>query len=209
MIPGTDGNNSPLAGADGRSRRIEDVIGKRAEHLIAGHLVDIDEVLTLEQARLLETRRWVLGRRRSSIEILTVAFLMQLHKRLYDGIWDWAGQLRRTDAADGARWPTIGIELNDLIGRAKFWQERKLYGSDELALRFHHGLYRIHAWEGGNGVHARLAADALVALLGRTPFRWGQGRYDSAVAARERYLVALREADAGSFEALRNFARAA
>ena len=160
-----------------------------------------------EHEGVLAARRWALATRRRDLSI-TVPFLVLLHKKMFSNIWNWAGQLRRSEHPDGARWPTIGIELNDLVGEVRFWRERKLHPPDELALRFHHRLLRVRAWEGGNGSHARLAADALVVYLRKPPFSWGADSTSSFADSRERYAAALRDADSGSFQLLREFARA-
>jgi len=182
------------------------LLGERIGQLVPGHLETMAELLALEHEKVLEARRWAFATRRKK-EIVAVSFLAALHRRMFGGIWTWAGQLRRTEHADGARWPTIGIELNDLLGELRFWRERKLYPPDDMALRFHHRLFRIRAWEGGNGSHARLAADALVVAMDRPPFHWGQSSTHPPTTLRDRYLAALREADSGLFHPLREFAR--
>jgi Fic-DOC domain mobile mystery protein B len=190
----------------GQPTALRTFLGDRARYLIPTHLTTVDQLLIREKENGIDARRWALSRRRRK-EVLTVAFLIELHRRMFRNIWTWAGQLRRTDHPEGARWPTIGIELNDLVGEARFWSDRKLFAPDDLALRFHHSLLRIRAWEGGSGSHARLAADALVVSLERPPFNWGMGAVPSTASARERYLAALREADRGAFHSLRDFAR--
>ena len=188
------------------STPLAQILGERVSQLVPAYLTTIEELLALEHARTIEARRWALSARRKR-DVLTVTFVTGLHHRMFDGIWKWAGQLRRSDHAEGVRWPTIAIELNDLLSEVRFWRERKLYSGDEIALRFHHRLFRIRAFEGGTGSHARLAADAVVAALGRPPFDWGMHEETSTTATRERYLSALRDADAGVFQSLREFAR--
>jgi Fic-DOC domain mobile mystery protein B len=204
---------SPLIRPDRKSASPADsslitVLGDRIRQLLPGHLSTIDELIALEQSRVLEARQWAFASRRKR-EVLGTAFLINLHRRMFEGIWLWAGLLRRSDSPDGARWPTIGIELNDLVGEARFWRERQLYAPDEMALRFHHRLFRIRPWEGGNGSHARLATDALAVAMNRPPFIWGQPdpNTQNVVPSRERYLAAMREADSGSFHSLYDFAR--
>jgi Fic-DOC domain mobile mystery protein B len=185
---------------------LAELLGGEAKFLVPFHLTTLDELLLHEQRNGMAARTWAFNRR-ARHDPLTLPFLSALHQRLFRDIWRWAGQLRRRDHPDGARWPTIGIELNDLLGEARFWRERAIYGPDELALRFHHRLLRIRAWEGGNGTHARLAADAVVVSLKRPPFSWGLRSNSPRESAREQYVAALRDADAGSFDSLRDFAR--
>jgi fido (protein-threonine AMPylation protein) len=68
----------------------------------------------------------------------------------------------------------------------------------------------IHPWVNGNGRHARLMADILVCAQDGRPFSWG--RNADLVApndVRACYLAALREADAGDYDALLRFAAGA
>jgi Fic-DOC domain mobile mystery protein B len=168
--------------------------------------MSLEDLLSLELDGIIRARRWALTSPRKG-DVITVAFLTELHRRMYEHLWKWAGQLRRTDHIEGVRWPTIGIEVNDLVGEARFWRERKLYPPDDIALRFHHRLLRIRVWEGGNGSHARLVADAIAVSLKRPPFRWGSTEAQYQKTARDTYLRALRSADTGDYFPLRDFAR--
>jgi Fic family protein len=78
---------------------------------------------------------------------------------------------------------------------------------DEIAMRFHHELVRIHPFANGNGRHAREIVDLLLRDLGRPPFTWGSADLDSAGTARSTYMAALRNADTGVLDALRDFVR--
>lgn len=78
---------------------------------------------------------------------------------------------------------------------------------DEVAARFHHRLVWIHPFPNGNGRHARLLTDLLLAASGAEPFTWGRGDLEHAGEARERYLAALRAADARDLSPLRAFVR--
>jgi Fic family protein len=78
---------------------------------------------------------------------------------------------------------------------------------DEIAARFHHRLVWIHPFSNGNGRHARLLTDLLLAANGAVPFTWGRGDLEHAGEARERYLAALRAADARDFAPLLAFVR--
>ena len=83
-----------------------------------------------------------------------------------------------------------------------------VYGADEIAIRFHHRLVKIHPFPNGNGRHSRLMADLLVRKLGQPRFSWGGGADlvpDGDV--RHRYITALRAADAGDIGPLVAFSR--
>jgi fido (protein-threonine AMPylation protein) len=65
----------------------------------------------------------------------------------------------------------------------------------------------IHPFPNGNGRHARLMTDVLLRRNGVSAFSWGGANLEAAGDARERYLAALRAADAGDFKPLLEFVR--
>ena len=97
--------------------------------------------------------------------------------------------------------------LAALLGDANYWIENNTYIADEIAVRFHHRLVLIHLFPNGNGRHARLIADVLAVKLGRPVFSWGRISLIKPGEVREKYLQALRTADAGDVVALIEFAR--
>ena len=73
-------------------------------------------------------------------------------------------------------WPEVPRLVRDLIAntQVEYVQSAKAPAAlDELAVRFHHELVRIHPWPNGNGRHGRLATDVLLRSWGRPPFSWG------------------------------------
>lgn len=124
----------------------------------------------------------------NELEGLILKFLRELHRRMFDETWIWAGSFRRSDKSISPY----------------HWTE----ALDSLVVRFHHELVRIHPWPNGNGRHARLAAELLVSSWGRPPFSWGGAKHETSVSElRARYLGALKSADAGEFDELTWFAR--
>jgi fido (protein-threonine AMPylation protein) len=81
------------------------------------------------------------------------------------------------------------------------------YPLTEVAVRLHHRLVAIHPWPNGNGRHARLMADLVVASRAGRELTWGASS-DLAFAgqARNRYIAAIQQADAGDMAALLAFA---
>jgi fido (protein-threonine AMPylation protein) len=69
-------------------------------------------------------------------------------------------------------------------------------------------LVAIRPWAHGNGRHARLFADVLVAACGEPALTWGASLEAAAPgSAGARYLEAVKAADAGALESLVAFAR--
>jgi len=168
-----------------------------------------------ERLNILIARGWalnprVLGRRDPTDEI----YLRILHQRMFDKTWRWAGTYRSRDGINiGCRFTEIRQLIPQLLGNVRYWIENKTYGDiDEIAVLFHHRLvWQIQAFQDGNGRHARLLADVLVAKHGRPVFSWGPAKADSAIegAVRNAYLDALKALDANDkdVEPLLKFAR--
>ncbi len=140
------------------------------EGLIPSYITLRSELNGAEQANILEAEEWAFARNR---DVLGEKFLNNLHKRMFDNVWRWAGQYRtigKNIGIDAYRLPT---ELRQLLDDCRYWIENNTYEPDEIAARFHHRLVSIHLYPNGNGRHARLAADLLLKSMGRARFSWG------------------------------------
>lgn len=159
-----------------------------------------------EQANIDEAVAWTakLGDR----ELLTEEFVFDLHKRMFGDVWAWAGTRRNTGKNIGVDPPQIYLRLGGLLDDARFWIQDSVYPADGIATRLHHGLVFIHPFLNGNGRHARLMADLLIAQLGGKPFTWGGGETLQDIGQlRDRYIRALRRADDHDFGELLTFVR--
>jgi Fic-DOC domain mobile mystery protein B len=175
------------------------------EGLIPTHITTREQLNELEAKNILEAISWVFERKR---DVTSESFLLGLHRRMLDKVWRWAGKYRTTERNLGALPHLIQVDLHALLDNMRYWIEHKTFPSDELAVRFHHGLVVIHPFANGNGRWSRLAADVLIVQLGGARFSWGSGAdLQRAGADRDRYIAALREADAHNFEPLVAFAR--
>ncbi|NJD19419.1 MAG: mobile mystery protein B [Gemmatimonadetes bacterium] len=175
-----------------------------AEGLIPEHVVTRGELDELEEANVQEALEWALGRSR---EVLSEEFVYELHRRMFDSVWAWAGKVRLTDKNIGVDKHIVRTEVRKLIGDALYWRENLVYEPDELAVRFHHRLVSIHPFPNGNGRHARLMADLLVRQLGGRAFSWGGVSLTNTSELRTAYIGALHAADKGDVGPLLDFAR--
>jgi Fic-DOC domain mobile mystery protein B len=94
-----------------------------------------------------------------------------------------------------------------LLDDVKYWVEHETYPPLEACLRFHHRLVYIHLFANGNGRHARIMTDALMAKVFKgKPIDWAGG-YDlqSMNERRAEYIQVLRQADRGDYSALLRF----
>ena len=160
-----------------------------------------------EQANILQGDRWA-GRQKKR-DLLDEGFVRELHKKMFDQTWQWAGTFRKSNKNIGVDWPQISMKLRDLLDNTRYQIEHQVFDPDEIVVRFHHQLVWIHAFPNGNGRHARLMADILTMRLGLPRMTWGGDTValTSVGAVRETYLTALRAADRGQLENLIEFAR--
>src|SRR3954470_17609896 len=176
---------------------------ERAE-LIPTHVTLRGELNELEQRNIVEATSWAFERKRS---VFDEAFLRGLHRRMFDKVWRWAGDYRKTDRNLGVRPHLIQPGLIQAIDEARHWIELESYRPDELAVRFHHKIVLVHPFPNGNGRWSRLASDLLVTAQGGTRFSWGGADLQARGTARDRYIDALHAADNHDLAPLINFAR--
>jgi Fic-DOC domain mobile mystery protein B len=163
------------------------------------------ELNAAERKGILNAEQWAFSRKHK--EILTEAFIRNLHKRMFKDVWRWAGQFRQTARNIGVNSWQITSELRKLLDNTHYWIEHQTYPVDEIAARFHHKLVWIHPFPNGNGRLSRIMTDILLKHLEQPRFTWGQGSLIEVSETRRRYVQALRHADEGQMEALFEFVR--
>jgi Fic-DOC domain mobile mystery protein B len=170
------------------------------------HITTQGELNELEQANIIAGLRWLERLRRP--DVLSDAFALLLHKRLFGEVWDWGGKLRQTERNIGIDPLHFAVQLRACVDDARFWFEHETYSPMEAALRFHHRLTVIHPFPNGNGRHARIMADALLEKTYRVPpIDWAGGKnLQNNSERRTQYINALRAADRGEFGLLFAFA---
>ena len=169
------------------------------EDLLPSHIRTREELNLWEQENILEAARWAERTTMSPLEDSTVR---ELHRRMFDRTWRWAGPYRTSETTVGVYWATIPEEVHKLVEDGRYWLEHGTFGLDESALRLHHRLVRIHPFPNGNGRHARLWCDMLLRQNARAPFGWKSEELDKDGKARQAYIQALRAADGHDYEPL-------
>lgn len=193
------GDGTPLTDAERRGLRLP--VLTRAE-LNRAEAENINRATT-----------WLyLSRRRLRPESVTrEQWLVGLHRRMYDQVWEWAGEYRTTDRNLGVPYWQIRIDMRDVEADARAWlanSSATRFSDDECAIRFGYRLVVIHPFANGNGRWSRLASDALIVALGGRRFSWGGASLIEAGDLRRRYITALQAADTdGDFGPLMTVAR--
>ena len=175
--------------------------------LIPDYITTHGELNELEQKNIQDAIIWLQNKR--ATKVLDQGFVYELHKKMFNDVWRWAGKIRTSGKNIGIDWHQISTQLKLLIDDTNFWIENRTYPWDEIGVRFHHRLVQIHIFPNGNGRHARLMTELLLESNGQKPFTWGMGSNPSLFEneRRKEYISALKTADHGSFKLLIKFVR--
>ncbi len=162
------------------------------------------ERLNINAARVWAMRKSVLNRP----DLVSDGFVRELHRRMFNQVWSWAGRYRTTDKNLGWEVPRLAEGVRNACDDARAWLEHSTYPLPEAAVRLHHRLVLIHPWPNGNGRHSRLLADVVIAAKGGQELTWGAGQdLVAASEVRRRYIEAIRQADRGDIGPLLIFAQ--
>jgi len=183
---------------------------EEAEQLIP-RISTMGELNEYEALNIVTAREWAFDDRTiKSVDPLSEPYIRELHRRMFDNVWKWAGVYRQTERNIGCDPKEIVQRIPQLLGNTRYWLDHKTFPTDEALLRFHHQLTKIHPFANGNGRHARMIADVVAVTNGQPEFTWGAGKdLVTEGDARTRYLAALRALDAneGDLKLLLDFAR--
>jgi Fic-DOC domain mobile mystery protein B len=174
--------------------------------LMPAHITTQEELNSWESENILKAEVWASKIKKR--DIVSVEFIKELHQKMFDNTWVWAGKFRTSEKNIGVPWAAVGIELKKLCDDVKFWIEHKIYPAEEIAIRFHYRLAAIHPFSNGNGRLARLITNLLMMQLGEKSFSWGSHKnLTHQGEVRSQYIHALQDADHGNYEPLLKFAR--
>lgn len=174
------------------------------DQLIPTYITLRRELNEAEQINISSAMKRLSTRKR---DVMNDQFLRDLHKRMFDQVWRWAGTYRTTPRNIGIEAYRIPTEVRQLVDDVRFQVEHETYPPDEIAVRFSHRLVSVHPFPNGNGRHSRLAADLLAVQLGQRHFSWGRINLVDPGETHKAYITALRSADQHDIQALMDFAR--
>jgi Fic-DOC domain mobile mystery protein B len=177
-----------------------------AAQLLPRHITTQGALDEWEQANILRAVQWAAKQR--APDVLTEHFCRDLHRRMFDRTWRWAGHFRQSDKNIGCTWTQVPTRLKQLLGNMSHQLREKVFSIEEAAARFHHQLVLVHPFPNGNGRHSRLMTDCLLKQHSVLPFSWGVRQHETAAGeTRRRYIEALQAADAGDVAPLMAFVR--
>ncbi len=172
--------------------------------LIPKHIQTQEDLNEWEQANILQAEKWLFLRKRK--DIITIRFITDLHKKMFDRTWKWAGQYRKHQTNIGVQPFNISTSLKVLCDDVQFWIINDTFKPLEIAVRFHHRLVAIHPFPNGNGRLSRLIADALLYQMIRKRLSWGRVSLVKQSDTRKEYIRCLQEADRENYGDLITFA---
>jgi len=179
---------------------------------VSGLLVDITtrgELNDAEGLNILTATDWIDKGRID--DLFTVRFYRELHTKMYDQVWSWAGALRSQTGQTthpGSRPEAVDLDLGRVA--MEFHCEWEALNDNSHLLpfisRYHHALVLVHPFNNGNGRWSRLAADAVIQrLAGRPPLTWATDTLVVDSDERKEYIAALQAADTGDFQPLLDY----
>ncbi len=166
---------------------------------------ELDE---FEQHNIEKAMLWLRKKKFSAEELLSEKMVRALHRRMYAGVWKWAGAFRQTEKNIGTEKHNISTALRQLTDDCLYWIKHFQFPEEEIVIRFKHRLVQIHCFANGNGRHSRLMADVMMEKIFRLPaFTWGAVNLTNHGNPRTVYIKALKMADAGNYNDLLAFAK--
>lgn len=123
-------------------------------------------------------------------DLMSDYFLRDLHKRLYEDVWQWAGKHRKRELNLGVAPEQIAVDLRISIENLRFrWQYTNDWTPRELGIAVHAETVRIHPFIDGNGRTTRLFAGLVFVSLQSA--EEPQQIYDWQIEDKARYIKLL------------------
>lgn len=161
--------------------------------LLPTHITNLAELNEWEFENVARGEEWAFSTKQR--DILTIDFLLALHRQMFGDTWAWAGELRKKEVLPvGVAPEQIRVALTTLLEDVKAQIEHQAWDTAEIAIRFHHRLVFVHPFPNGNGRFSRTTTDLLLVQAGRDRFAWG-ANLGRAGEARAKYIAALQAAD--------------
>jgi Fic-DOC domain mobile mystery protein B len=132
----------------------------------------------------------------STNDCLDYVFWCKLHKKLFQDVWQWAGEIRKHELhnPDFIHPNKIRTDLMKLIGDIEYWLEHKTYPQEEIIARTHEKLLTIHPFANGNGRWSRILTEYICKTNTIQIPTWNVTKKHDPKARRQEYISAVEEA---------------
>ena len=103
-----------------------------AEQLIP-RISTMGELNEYEALNILRAREWAFDNRTmKSTDPLEESYVRELHHRMFDNVWKWAGTYRKHELNIGCDSREILQRIPQLLGNVQYWLEHKTFPVDFL-----------------------------------------------------------------------------
>jgi len=177
------------------------------EGLKLSYIASREQLNVAEQLNISNADNWFRKTKKKPEEVLTMNFLIELHRKMFGDVWNWAGKWRNKQTNIGVYYEQIQAQTLDTIKDANYWHDNKSFMPIEISVRLHHRLVKVHPFPNGNGRVTRAIADYYLISINKQPLTWGSKNLSNETKIRSTYIKALEEADlTENYEPLINFA---
>lgn len=166
-----------------------------------------EELILLEKINIEQAYIWLENKKLNINILLSEAFILQLHKKMYCMVWRDAGIFRKC-GNEATSSQQCAVRLKNFCNESKNILNSRQFSEEESSLRFMHGLLSIRCFSNGNARHACMMADLLMLHhFKKNAFSWNglHGHYNTKNETD--FLQALKYANEGNFAALLFFAQ--
>lgn len=178
------------------------------EGLLIKSITTHQELDEFEQMNIERAIEWTLIKKFKMEYVLSEKFIKELHYKMFNNVWEWAGKFRLSEKNLGVKFHRIGTELKQLNDDCAFWVKNQTFSEEEIAIRYKHRIVYIHCFPNGNGRHSRLMADIIIShLFNKNVFTWSSASLVNGGEQRTTYLNAIKEADKHDIKPLIDFAK--
>ena len=131
-----------------------------------------------------------------------LTWIQKLHREMFGDVWKWAGQLRTTNLTLGIDHTQVETALYEMCENLGAQESSASLSPLDQSVWLHHRAVHIHPFLNGNGRWARLLTNVWLKQRGHSIIRWPEEFAGETSPIRDRYLAAIKNADAGEFEEL-------
>ncbi len=104
-----------------------------AAGLVPVHITTQADLNAWEQANIILGDRWAV--RQKKRELLVEGFVRDLHRKMFDRTWQWAGTFRQSNKNIGVDWSQVAVKLRDLLDNTRYQIDNKIFHDDEMAVQ--------------------------------------------------------------------------
>lgn len=168
--------------------------------LLIPSIFDREALNIAESANIAKAKAYFLVHKRKYADasyLLSDACLRDVHRRMFNEVWAWAGTYRSHDTTIGVPFETVPMRVRETLLNFRTRLDHideSAESIDRVAIELHYELVRIHPFPNGNGRQTRQMADLLLGALGRPAFSWNESAIIRDTSVRKEYIAALEHA---------------